>query len=117
MIRFVADEDLNGRICRGLFRRKADLDLVRVQDVGLSGASDEKLLEWAEDNGRIVLSHDRRTMPRHAANRLATGLTFPGLLIVDDLAAIGTCIEDLLLIAECSEMDEWQNRVFYVPFQ
>ena len=38
MIRFFADEDFNGRIVRGLLRRKRDLDLVRVQNVGLAGA-------------------------------------------------------------------------------
>ena len=42
MIRFIADEDFDGRIVRGLFRRDASIDLVRGQDVGLSGASDEK---------------------------------------------------------------------------
>jgi len=30
-----------------LFRAKPDLDIVRVQDVGLTGTGDEALLEWA----------------------------------------------------------------------
>ena len=46
-IRFLADENLNNDIVRGLLRRKTDLDIVRVQDVGLSGTDDPTVLEWA----------------------------------------------------------------------
>jgi hypothetical protein len=117
MIRFIADEDFNGRIVRGLLLRNRNLDLVRVQDAGLSGASDEKLLEWATDNNRIVLTHDIRSMPRHVTDRLNGGLSVPGVLIVDDLAPIGICIEELLIIDECSTADEWRNVILYVPMK
>jgi hypothetical protein len=115
MIRFLADENFDGRIVRGLLARKHDLDLDRVQDLGLMGASDEKLLEWATDNDRIVLTHDNRTMPSHVSDRLNGGLSIPGVLIVDDLAPIGICIEELLIIYECSLADEWKDIVFYIP--
>jgi uncharacterized protein DUF5615 len=117
MIGFIADEDFDGRIFRGLFARKYDLDLVRVQDIGLSGASDEKLLEWAADNNRIVLTHDNRTMPSHVGVRLNSGLSIPGVFIVDDLAPIGVCIEELLIVHECSADDEWKNVVLYIPMR
>jgi hypothetical protein len=115
MIRFIADEDFDGRIVRGLLRRKSDLDLLRVQDVGLSGASDEKLLEWAADNNRVVVTHDRRTMPRFVKDRLVAGMHVPGVLIVDDWAPVGICIENLELIAECGEEYEWQDKIIYLP--
>ncbi len=47
MVRFLADENFNNAILRGLLRRKPDIDIVRVQDVGLSGASDPEILAWA----------------------------------------------------------------------
>ena len=115
MIRFIADEYFNGRIFRGLLLRQSDLDLIRMQDAGLSGANDEKLLEWAADHDRILLTHDARTMPRHARSRLIAGASFPGLFIVSKSSTIGACIDDLLMIAECSEQDEWQDRIVYVP--
>ena len=117
MTRFLADEGFNGRIVRGLLLRREDLDLVRVQDIGLSGASDDKLLEWAQDHGRVVLSHDARTMPRHVRDRLSVGMHMPGVFIVDDLASIGTVVEDLLLIIECSQQEEWLDRIVYLPFK
>ena len=35
VLRLAADENFNNDIVRGLVRRKPDLDIVRVQDVGL----------------------------------------------------------------------------------
>lgn len=117
MLRFLADEDFNGHIVRGLFLHQPGIDLVRVQDVGLQGADDEVILEWAEDHGRILLTHDARTIPRHVANRLADGLHISGVLIMDDQSPIGACIEDIRLVAECSDEIEWQDQIYYLPFK
>jgi hypothetical protein len=117
MIRFLADEDFNGRIIRGLLLRKPDLDVVRVQHAGLGGFSDERVLEFADQSGRIVISHDNRTMPWNFRNRLTGGLHVPGVFIVDDLAPIGACIDDLLVVAECSEANEWVDQIYYLPWK
>ena len=39
-VSFAADENFNRNIVRGLQRRTASLDIVRVQDVGLRTAED-----------------------------------------------------------------------------
>ena len=117
MLRFLADEDFNGRIVRGLFLRLPDLDLVRVQDVGLEGAADDAILQWIADHSRILLTHDARTMRNHVRDRLSAGGHIPGVLIVDDLASIGACIEDLQLIVECGDEEDWQDRILYLPFK
>ena len=62
MIRFAADENFNHTITRGLLRRQPDLDIVRAQDVGLAGAKDEVVLEWAASEGRVLLTQDARTI-------------------------------------------------------
>ena len=51
VVRLAADENFNSDIVRGLVRRKPDADIVRMQDVGLSGANDAKVLEWAAGQG------------------------------------------------------------------
>lgn len=58
MLRFAADENFNNDIVRGLRRRMPDLDIVRVQEAGLSGAIDTDVLEWAAREGRVLLTHD-----------------------------------------------------------
>lgn len=102
---------------RGLLLRKSDLNLVRVQDVGLGGADDGAILEWADNHGRVLLTHDGRTMPKHVRSRLAAGAHVPGVLIVDDLAGIGSCIEEILLVAECSDEGDWEDKIAYLPFK
>ena len=51
MLLLVSDENFNGDSVRGLLRRHPELDLVRVQDVGLMQASDPDILEWAANRG------------------------------------------------------------------
>lgn len=43
-MKFLVDENLDNNILRGILRRKPDLDLVRVQDVGLFGKDDPTVL-------------------------------------------------------------------------
>jgi predicted nuclease of predicted toxin-antitoxin system len=59
---FLADENFNNQILRGLLRRVPDADITRVQDTELAGAPDTVVLEWAVENSFIVLSHDVNTM-------------------------------------------------------
>lgn len=115
MARFAADENFNGRILRGLFRRNPNLDIVRVQDVGLSGADDPTTLDWAASEGRVLLTHDVATITRYANERTNTGLPMPGVFEVGRAVPIGQAIEDLLLIAECSLEGEWEGQVRYLP--
>ena len=78
MIRLLADENFNGRILRGLLRRCPDCDIVRVQDVGLSGEEDPAILAWASHDVRILLTHDAKTVPAFAKERVKAGEKIKG---------------------------------------
>ena len=69
-MRWLADENLNNDIVRGLRRRKPDLDIVRVQDAGLSGMDDPSLLAWAAAQDRVLITHDVSTMTAYAYRRV-----------------------------------------------
>lgn len=115
MLRLLADENFNGDIPRGLLLRRPDLDLVRVQDVGLSGADDLEILAWAARNNRIVLTHDRATMSDYAYERIAAGEALAGVFILNDRLPIGQAIEEILLLVECTGQAEWIGRAVHVP--
>ena len=115
MLRFAADENFNGDIVRGLLRRNPKLDIVRVQDVGLSGADDPSVLEWAADQRRIVVTHDITTLAKHAFDRVAAGRPMPGVFEVRSVVPIGQAIDDLILVAECSVEGEWEAQVRFLP--
>jgi predicted nuclease of predicted toxin-antitoxin system len=65
MLRFAVDENFNNDIVRGVRRRNPAVEMVRVQDAGLSAADDAAILEWAAQSGRVMLTHDVATMTRH----------------------------------------------------
>ena len=79
MLRLAADENFNGDIVRGLLRRNPNLDIIRVQDMGLSGADEPSVLEWAVNQGRVMVTHDISTLAKHAFNRIAAGQPMPGV--------------------------------------
>ena len=70
MIAWLADEDFHGHIVRALLLRQPDIDLLRVQDVELMGADDADILSWCADDDRILLTHDRATVPEQAYARV-----------------------------------------------
>jgi predicted nuclease of predicted toxin-antitoxin system len=115
MLSFLSDENFNGDIIRGLFLRQPNLDLLRVQDVSLQEVDDPTILVWAANNERILLTHDRATMPDFAYERLVREEPMTGLFVVNDRMPIRQAIDELLLLIDCTEQLEWKGIVLYLP--
>jgi hypothetical protein len=115
MVRFLADENFNNQIVRGMLRQNPGIDIVRIQDVGLSGADDPTVLEWAAQEGQIVLTHDVATMTTFAYQRIQAELSMPGLFEVS--RRVPVAIEEIILIAECSIEGEWEGQVRFLPLR
>jgi hypothetical protein len=115
VLTFLADENFDGRIVRGLLLREPELDIVRVQDVGLLKSADESILAWAAEHGRVVLTHDVNTMSDFAFQRVFAGLPMPGICEVPKWLGIGRAVDDLLLLAACSEPGDLDSQVQYLP--
>ncbi len=115
MLRLAADENFNNDILRGLVRRKPTLDIVRVQDVGLSGADDLAVLRWAAREQRALLTHDVTTITRYAYQLLNEGQPMAGVFEVSRAVPVNRAIDDILLLVECSLEGEWDGQVRYLP--
>ena len=115
MIKLLADENLDNTIIRGLLRRDPDIDIVRVQDIGLSGEDDPTVLEWAADKGRILLTHDVATITRYAYERLAKNLAMPGVIEIHTDSPVGRVIEDIFIILECGVAEDLNSQIYYLP--
>ena len=115
MLKLASDENFDGDILRGLYRRCPDLDIVRVQDIGLSATPDPEILAWAAAEGRILLTHDRDTMPYYVTQRVDAGHTTPGVFLVSDRMPIGQAIDEILLAVDCLEPEECMNLVKFIP--
>src|SRR5271169_89762 len=100
MLPLAADENFNNDIVRGVLRRNPRVNLVRVQDAGLSGADDEAVLEWAAREGRVLLTHDVSTLTLYPYDRVNAGARMPGVFEVTRGVPVAKVIEDILLLAE-----------------
>ena len=65
--RFQADADLDEDIVTGLLRREAYIDFQTAEAAGLRARVDPEVLHLAAREGRLLVSHDRKTMPLHFA--------------------------------------------------
>ena len=80
--RFLADHDLNEHIVTGVLRREPAIEFSRVREFGLSEASDNEVLDFAQRQGLLVVSHDVNTMTAAAYARLSSGGSISGLFMV-----------------------------------
>ncbi len=114
-MKFLADENLQGRVLRGLIAALPDLDIVRVQDTRWSGFADPELLERAAQIGAILITHDVSTITRYAYDRVRQSKPMPGVIEVSSQLAPGIAIEHLVLLISAGRPDDFENQVRYIP--
>ena len=117
MLSLVADENFSNAIVRGLFRVRPNLDIVRVQDVGLSSTEDNIILEWAASQDRIILTHDVSTMTKYAYQRVTAGRYMPGVIEVSRKVPVSTAINEILYLAEVCDPGELEDQIIYLPLK
>jgi len=115
MLRFLADENFNGTIVRGVRRGSPELDILTVHEAALTGTPDPELLGWAASQGRLLLTHDVKTMPRFINDRVEAGLPMPGVVEVPMIYPIRQVIEDIVPLYKCSDDGEWEGQIVRVP--
>jgi hypothetical protein len=112
--RFQADADFNEEIVSGLLRNHADLDFQTAQEAGLRGIPDPEVLARAADDRRILVTHDRRTMPTHFADFVQQRES-PGVIIISQRVGVKRAMDELALVWEASEAREWTNLIVELP--
>jgi hypothetical protein len=115
MLRLLTDENFNHKIVRGLRMRLPAIDCVVVQKAGLAGFADEKLLEIAAREDRVLITHDVQTMIAHAYDRVVKGLEMPGVIVVPNGFGVGRALNDLELTIECLGKEEIKDQIRYLP--
>lgn len=113
-IRFQADANFNEDIVTGLVRREPSIDFQTAEAAGLRNLDDPVVLLRSAQEGRLLVSHDRKTMPGHFAEFISTHVS-PGLLIMSQRLDVRTAIEELLMVWIASETEEWVNRIAKIP--
>jgi hypothetical protein len=114
MMQFLADENFNNDILRGIQRRVA-VTILRVQDTELLGKPDPVVLQWAADNDYILLSHDVNTMRGYFYDRVAHDLPVPVVFLVHGSKPVGEIVEALELIVQTTTQAEWAGELHFLP--
>lgn len=114
-IRFQADADLKQAIVTGTIRRETNIDFQSAYDAGLEGKTDQEVLAIAARDERLLVTHDRKTMPIEFGKFITTQ-TSTGVVIISQNLPIGDAIESLILIWEVAEAEEWINQIMSIPF-
>jgi hypothetical protein len=114
-IRFQADNDLKFSIVKAVRQCEPAIDFVSAQDAGLDGVDDSEILARCSDKGRVLVSHDRRTMLHHFRMRLAGGASSPGLLIVSQGAQIGNVVEAIVCVWALADPLDLRDQAYYLP--
>ena len=113
-IRFQADADLNQVIVRAVVRREPSLDFRTATRAELAGLDDSAVLALAAREGRVLVSHDKKTLPYHFAD-FTLRQKSAGLILLPQSLPIVRAAEDLVLVWSATEAEEWENRIAYLP--
>ncbi|MDB9527176.1 DUF5615 family PIN-like protein [Oscillatoria sp. CS-180] len=114
-VRFQADADLNEIIVRACQRAEPKIDFQTAASAGILGVSDPEILEIAAKLERVLVTHDRRTMPAYFAERLTDNAFSSGVIVVPQSMTVRAVVDDLVLIWTASEAEDWNNRIRFLP--
>lgn len=116
-IRYLLDENMPHAVRDQLLYHEQTLQVLCIGDDTAPpiGTLDPAILEWTEQNGYILVSRNRKTIPRHMEEHLENGGHVPGVLLLRRRIPVGQLVEDLLTIWSVSELKEYRDRIEYLP--
>lgn len=116
-VQFLLDENVDPLFRKALQSRQPNMVVWKVGDPGAptKGTLDPEILDWCEDNSFVLITNNRKSMPRHLADHLDRGRHIPGIIELNSDMSIGDTIEELILIWEVYGMDECRDVILYMP--
>ncbi|AUT02422.1 hypothetical protein CLI64_19630 [Nostoc sp. CENA543] len=115
LVKFQADADLKQAIVTGVLRRQPNIDFQSANAAGLEGKQDSEVLMIAAQDSRVLVTHDRTTMPGEFGNFIMSKTSF-GVLILSQNLPISDAIDSLIIVWEASTAEEWVNQIMSIPF-
>jgi len=117
-VRFLLDENVSPRLKAGLLRFNPIIDVLRIGEPGAPhlGTADPDVLRYLEVSQRILVTSNRTSIPAHLEAHWAAGGHLWGLFWVRPRTPISRLAQDLYLVWEASEAEEWIDRLDWIPF-
>ena len=116
MIRFLWDENASHDALRALRRLNPAIEVISIQEAGLAGVPDERVIDFAVSQGRVIVTGDRNTLIGEASARTRGGAMLPGVIVIPrERVSPGLIAVDLVLIADVASVDELTNQFVFLP--
>lgn len=116
-IQYLLDEHVDKRLRKALQRLAPALAVGCVGDSDAPSLStaDPDILAWCERHAFLLVTNNRRSMPAHLADHLAARRHMPGILVLNIHDSIGFTTSELILIWETCTVDEFEDRIWFLP--
>lgn len=111
-VAFYMDEHVPGLISAAL--RQRGVDVVTAQDDSHDGSPDDILLGRATSLGRCLVSIDKDYFTVVARRQVAQ-VQFAGVISLPSAMTHRAAIDDLEMLAKCSEPAEWEGKITRLP--
>ncbi len=117
-VRYLLDENLPPRLKTAILRLNPAIDVLRVGEAGSpsSGTPDPEILCYMEQTQRILVTSNRKSMPAHLEAHRVDGGKLPGLFWIRSRVSLHQLAQELLLVWEASDAEEWADRTEWIPF-
>jgi Domain of unknown function (DUF5615) len=108
-VRFLLDENLSPRLKVAVLRLNPAIDIVRVGESNAPelGTLDPDVLRYLELSQRLLVTDNRTSMPAHLEAHWAEDRHIWGLFWLRTRIPIGQLAQELLLVWETTEAEEW----------
>lgn len=117
LIKYLLDEHIPHRLRKGLKQRIPDLVVRRIGDVDAPpiGTLDPDILRWCETSGFLLITNNRASMPVHLQEHFTHGRHIPGIFLLSNQMTLSQTIEELILVWEVAEAEEYFDQIRYLP--
>jgi hypothetical protein len=111
-IRYLFDEHISLNLKKAVKKHDEDIIIRRIGDIGVPqpGTLDPDILVWCEENDFCLMTNNRKTMPKHLKDHLASGSHAPGIFVLNSNMTMNQIAAELALIAGASEPSEFKDR-------
>ena len=114
-LKFLGDENFDARIAAAINASLGDrFDFQSAVDADILGKNDDLVLAVAANCGRVLLTHDARTMLRFL-RAFSEKADSPGVVVIRRSSSLSAAIESLEIVVEVGRESDFHNRVEFLP--
>ena len=114
---FLFDENISSSLYKAFLQTYPSIPYFFVGD-GIAppkGTKDPEILDWISEYNCWLVTDNRASMPVHLADHLEAGKSIMGIIQLPKFWETKQIIDELHLIWEVAEIDEYENQIVYLP--